>query len=82
MSADDSVLLAESERELQRVVDQFHSMCSTRKLRVNAGMSKVMVFERREVAVVDFENPYRVSVPEDEWCEIVMEGERMEVIRV
>ncbi len=35
--ADDTVLLAESERELQRVVDQFHSVCSRRKLRVNAG---------------------------------------------
>ncbi len=34
---DDTVLLAESERELQRVVDQFHSVCSRRKLRVNAG---------------------------------------------
>ncbi len=29
--ADDTVLLAESERELQRVVDQFHSVCSRRK---------------------------------------------------
>ena len=54
--ADDTVLLAESERELQRVVDQFHSVCSRRKLRVNAGKSKVMVFERKEVEVVDFGN--------------------------
>ncbi len=29
--ADDTVLLAESERELQRVVDQFHNVCSRRK---------------------------------------------------
>ncbi len=29
--ADDTVLLAESERGLQRVVDQFHSVCSRRK---------------------------------------------------
>ncbi len=28
--ADDTVLLAESERELQRVVDQCHSVCSIR----------------------------------------------------
>ena len=27
------------ERELQRVVDQFHSACSRRKVRVNAGLS-------------------------------------------
>ncbi len=37
---DDTVLLAESESEFQRVVDQFHSVCSRRKLRVNAGERK------------------------------------------
>ncbi len=63
------------------MVDQFHSVCSRRKLRVNAGKSKVMVFERREVEVVDFGNPYRVSVPVDEKCEIAMGGERMEVVK-
>ncbi len=50
--ADVTVLLAESERDLQRMVDQFHSVCSRRKLRVNAGKSKVMVFERQEVETV------------------------------
>ncbi len=70
--ADDTVLLAESERELQRVADQFHKVCSKRKLRVNAGKSNVIVFERREVEVVDFGNPHRVSVPVDERCEIVV----------
>ncbi len=79
--ADDTVLLAQSEMELQRVVDQFHSVCSRRKVRVNVGMSKVMVFERREVEVVDFGNPYRVSVPVDERCEMVMGEERMEVVK-
>ncbi len=29
--ADDTALLAESERELQRVVDQFHNVCKRRK---------------------------------------------------
>ncbi len=33
---DATVLLGESERELQRVVDQFHNVCSRRKLWVNA----------------------------------------------
>ncbi len=46
---DDTVLLAESESKLQRVVDQFHSVCSRKKLRVNAGKSKVKIFERKEV---------------------------------
>ncbi len=66
LCAADTMLLAESERERQRVVDQFHSVCSRRKLRVNAGKSKVMVFESKEVEVVNFGNPYRVSVPVDE----------------
>ncbi len=56
--ADDTVLVTESERELQRVVDQFHSVCSRRNLKVNAGKSNVMVFERKEVEVVNFGNPY------------------------
>ncbi len=51
------MLLAESEGDLQRVVNQFYSLCMRRKLMVNAGKSKVMVFERREVEVVDF-NPF------------------------
>ncbi len=71
--ADGTVLLAESERKLQRVVDQFHNVCSRRKKRVNAGKSKVIVFERKDV--VNFRNPYRTSVPIDERCEIVMGGE-------
>ncbi len=80
--ADDTVLLEESERELQRAVDQFHSVCSRRKLRVNAGNSKVMVSDRKEVKVVNSGNPNWVNVPADERCEIVLGGERMEVIRV
>ncbi len=63
------------------MVDQFHSVCSRRKLCVNVGKSKVMVLERREVVVVDFGSPYRMSVPVDERCEIVMGGERMEVVK-
>ncbi len=63
------------------MVDQFHNVCNRRKLKVNAGKSKVMVFERREVEVVDFRNPYRVSVPVDERCEIMMGGEAMEVVK-
>ncbi len=68
--ADDTVLLAESEKELQRVVDEFFSVCVRRKLRVNVGKNKVMVFERKEVEVVDFINPYRVSVPVAGRCEV------------
>ncbi len=31
---------------LQRIVDKFDRVCKRRKLKVNAGKSKVMVFER------------------------------------
>ncbi len=45
MYADDTVLLGESEGVLQRTVVEFDRVCR-RKLKVNAGKSKVMVFER------------------------------------
>ncbi len=48
---------------------------------MNAGKSKVMMLERRDIEVVDFGNLYRVSVPMEERCEIVMGGERMEVVK-
>ncbi len=44
--ADDTVLLAENEGMLQRIVDEFDRVCKRGKLRVNAGKSKVIVFER------------------------------------
>ncbi len=77
----DTVLLAEYEREFQKEVDKFHSVCSRRKLRVNAGKSKMMVCERKVTEVVDYRNPYRVSAPVDEICEIVIGDERMEVVK-
>ncbi len=36
---DDTVLLAEGEEDLQRVVNEFYSVCKRRKLKVNAGQS-------------------------------------------
>ena len=42
--ADDTVLLAENERELQEVVNEFYNVCMRRKVKVNAGKSKVMLF--------------------------------------
>ncbi len=68
------MLLAESVREL-------HIVRSRRKLRVNAGKSRVMVFEMKEVEMVDFRKLNRVSVPVDERCEISLEDERMEVVK-
>ncbi len=55
--ADDTVLLAESEGMPQRIVDEFDRACRRRKLKVNAGKSKVMVFERAREQTIDFAKP-------------------------
>ncbi len=39
-----TVLLAENEGLLQRIVDEFERVCKRRKLKVNTSKSKVMVF--------------------------------------
>ncbi len=52
--ADDTVLLAESEGMLQRIVDELDRVCRRRKLKVNAGKSKVMVFERTRKQTINF----------------------------
>ncbi len=51
---DDTVLLAESEAMLQRIVDEFDSICKRRKLKVNAGKSKVIVFEGAREQTINF----------------------------
>ncbi len=43
-----TVLLAESEGDLQRVVNELFNICKRRKLKVNAGKSQMMVLKRRE----------------------------------
>ena len=40
--ADDTVLVADSEEKLCRLVSEFGRVCERRKLRVNLGKSKVM----------------------------------------
>ena len=42
------------------------------------GKSKVMIFKRKEVVVVDMRTPHTVSVPVQERCEVVLGGEIME----
>ena len=79
--ADDAVLFAESEEELQRMVSAFDKVCERRKLKVNAKKSKVMVFERREYDMVDFGERYRVSVPGELNCSIVLQGRELEEVR-
>ncbi len=45
--AKDTVLLAERKGDLQRVVNEFHRVCMRRKLKMNAGKGKMMLFERK-----------------------------------
>ncbi len=59
--ADNTVPLAESEGMLQRIVDEFDKVCKRKKLKVNAGKSKVMVFERAREQTINFAKPYRVG---------------------
>ncbi len=68
--ADDSVLLTESEWDLQRVINEFYGVCKKRKLKVHAGKSKVMVFEGREEEVVGFNTAYRVRLPAVAICRV------------
>ncbi len=75
---DDTVLLAESEGDLQRVVNEFYSVCKRRKIKMNAGKSKVMVFERREEEVVDFNTAYSVRLPAVARCRVMLGIEKME----
>ncbi len=57
---------------MQRVVKEFFSVCKRRKLKVNAGKSKVMVFERREEEVINFNTAYRVRLPSAASCRIML----------
>ncbi len=58
---DDTVLLAESEGMLQRIVDEFDRLWKRKKLKVNAGKSKVMVFETAREQTINYAKPYRVG---------------------
>ncbi len=58
---DDTKLLAESEGMLHRIVDEFDRVCKRRQVKVNAGRSKVMVFERAKEHTTNFAKPYRVG---------------------
>ena len=79
--ADNTVLFVEDEEEFQKVVEEFYSVYTKRKLKVNARKSKVMVFERREVKMVDLNTFYKVSMPAVDRCEDVLRGEKLEEVK-
>ena len=47
--ADDTIILAETERELQSVLDAVHEYCNNMHLTVNTQKTKVMIFSRGKV---------------------------------
>ncbi len=79
--ADDTVLSAESEGMLQRIIDEFDRVCKRRKLKVSSGKSKVMVFERAREQTIDFAKPYRVGSEAILGCKIWLGKERMEEVK-
>ena len=44
--ADDIALVADSREKLRRMIESFARVCTRRKLKVNVGKSKVVVYER------------------------------------
>ncbi len=78
--ADDTVLISASEGMLQWIVDEFDRVCRKRKLKVNAGKSKVMVFERAREQTIDFAKPYRVGSEAMTGCKIWLGKEKMEEV--
>lgn len=48
MFADDTVLLTEDEWEQQGLVSEFGNVCNKLNLKINATMSKILVFERKK----------------------------------
>ena len=49
MYADDTILLAESEDDLQHVLSAMFSYCNTWKLQVNVNKTKIVVFSRGKI---------------------------------
>ncbi len=77
---DDTVLLAESERMLQRIVDEFDRVCKRRKLKVNARKCKVMVFERAREQTINFAKLYRVGSEAILECKTWLGKKKMEEV--
>ena len=74
------VLFAESQEELQSVVNAFHEVCKRRKLRENCEKSKVMVFERRKTEVNGFDIPYSIRSENERKYKITMGGKCLEEV--
>ena len=49
MYANDTILLADNEIDMQKLLDSLHAFCEHNKLQVNTDKTKVMVFTRSKV---------------------------------
>ncbi len=58
LPVDETALLVESEKDLQKLVKEFRNVCVRRKLKFNVGRSTVMVFDKRKSEVIGFANKY------------------------
>lgn len=76
----DAVLLAENVGMLQRILNGTDRVDKRRKLRVNAGKSKVMVFRTAKELIVDFVMQYRVRAKSTTKCRIRLGEKRMEEV--
>ncbi len=65
--ADNTMLFSESGRMLQRIVDEFH-LVNKRKLKLNVGKSKVMIFVRAREQSIEFAKPYRIIAESTTEC--------------
>ncbi len=65
---------------LQRIVDEFDKVCKRRKFKVNAGKTKVMVFERAREQTINFAKPYRVGSEAILECKMWLREERMKEV--
>ena len=50
--ADDTALVADSSEKLRRIIESFARVCTRRKLKVNVGKSKVVMYERERLGGV------------------------------
>ncbi len=62
LSADDTVLIAENESDLQNLVSVCDSVCKSRKLKVNVNKTKVIVCEWSTREVVYFVGPFNEAL--------------------
>ncbi len=64
---------------LQRIVDEFDKICKRRRLKINAGKSKVMIFKRAREQTLNLQrHNYRVRLEAIHGCKIWLGKEKME----